>query len=126
MNKTLPLALATATLALCTAPAHANATVEEGKVGIHVKGHGLRVDTVDGYIDGQPTGTRAQLYTLTARSTPHNITGWQNATHHTWGLTKTSIVHWNWKGGRAFPDGTRLCIAFNKAPGDNPCAIIHR
>jgi hypothetical protein len=71
-------------------------------------------------MDGHGTGVRAQLYAFAAGSTPYNVTGWKNATRHTWGLTKTSIVNWDWKRGRTFPDGTRLCIVFNKAPGDNP------
>ncbi|WP_406503207.1 hypothetical protein [Streptomyces sp. NBC_00212] len=126
MRKTLPAVLAAAALALCPAPAHANATVENGRVGIHVQRSGPRVDSVDGYMAGHDTGARAHLYAFAAGPTPHNVTGWKNATRRSWGLTKTSTVSWAWKGGHTFPAGTRLCIAFNKAPGDNPCAIIHR
>ncbi|MFI6055792.1 hypothetical protein ACIBCO_37655 [Streptomyces violascens] len=61
-------------------------------------------------MDAQPAGARTQLYTFTAGSTPYNITGCKIATRHTRGQTKTSIVHWTWKGGQTAPDGTRLCI----------------
>lgn len=80
VKRILPLALAAATLALCIAPAHADAIVEEGRVRLHVKGRGLRVDAVDGYMEGHAAGARAQLYTFAAGSTPYNITGWKNAT----------------------------------------------
>lgn len=124
MKKTLPAVLASSVLALYTAPTHANATIEDGRVGIHVRGSGLRVGTVDGYMDGHDV--RAQLYAFAAGSTPYNVTRWKNATRRSWGLTKTSTVSWAWKGGRTFDDGRRLRIVFNKAPGENPCAVIHR
>ncbi|WP_406502855.1 hypothetical protein [Streptomyces sp. NBC_00212] len=84
MKKTLPAVLAAAALALCPAPAHANATVEDGRAGIHVKGSGPRVDTVDGFIDGHDAGARAQLYAFAAGSTPYDVTGWKNATRRSW------------------------------------------
>ncbi|MFJ8387746.1 hypothetical protein ACIQ9Q_25115 [Streptomyces sp. NPDC094438] len=87
MNKTLPVVLAAAALALCTAPPHANATVEEGRVGIHVWGHGLRVDSVDGYMAGHGTGVRPQLYAFAADQRRNEVTNWKDAIRHTWGLT---------------------------------------
>ncbi|MGW2865633.1 hypothetical protein [Streptomyces sp. NPDC001205] len=116
----------TATLLMIgTAPAYANANKTEGRVTLSVRGSGLRVDRVIGSMDGHGTGVRAQLYEFAAGSTPYNVTGWKAASPQSWGMTKASVVEWVWKGGRTFPSGTRLCIVFNRAPGDNPCAVIH-
>lgn len=114
-------------LLVCAAalPAQANANKHQGRVDLSVRGSGLRVDRVSGVLDGDPSGVRAQLYAFVGTGPLYNVTSWKNATRQRWGINRVSTVDWEWKGGRTFPPGTRLCIVFNRAPGDNPCAVIH-
>ncbi|MCL7377015.1 hypothetical protein [Streptomyces sp. 35G-GA-8] len=123
--KQMACAAGAALLALVgvTTPAHADATVEEGKVGLTVKGKGLVVNRAGGWVDGHGTGVEARLYRV-YKGGRSNITGWKDATPVSVGMTRFSDVNWNLKG-RKFPDGTWLCIEFNK-DGDSPCAKIHR
>ncbi|MFF3911037.1 hypothetical protein ACFYZJ_34965 [Streptomyces sp. NPDC001848] len=110
-------------LACSIAPAHADATIEKGKVGLSVTGKGLSVKRAGGWMDGHGTGVRALLYTV-YKGERTDITRWKDATPITAGMTKFSSVDWNLKG-RRFQNGTWLCIQFNQAD-DTPCAEIHR
>lgn len=109
---------------VCTGPsAHADTTKMDGKVGLIVKGRGLSVKRVGGWMEGHGTGVRARLYTVhQGRRT--DITRWKDATPRSVGLDKFSDVHWDLKG-RRFASGTWLCVQFNQADG-TPCARIHR
>ncbi|MGW0885908.1 hypothetical protein [Streptomyces sp. NPDC002671] len=113
------------TLALmCTgSPVHADATKTDGRVGLSVKGHGLSVKRAGGWMDGHGTGVRARLYTV-YQGDRTDLTRWKDTTPRTVGISKFSDVDWNLKG-RKFPNGTWLCIQFNRADG-TPCAQIHR
>ena len=62
MNRTITAVLTVLALAATAAPAHADATVKEGKVSLSVKGHGLTVRRVGGWIDSLGTGVRVRLY----------------------------------------------------------------
>ncbi|MFI0772953.1 hypothetical protein ACH4TQ_50280 [Streptomyces sp. NPDC021218] len=104
-------------------PAHADAIVKKGKVGLSVKGNGLSVDRAGGWMDGHGTGVRARLYTVHG-GVRADITRWKDATPVSAGARKLSNVGWNFKG-RKFSNGTWLCIEFNKS-GSRPCAKIHR
>ncbi|WP_033328669.1 hypothetical protein [Streptomyces yerevanensis] len=110
-------------LACATVPAHADARVTDGKVGLSVKGEGLSVKRAGGWMEGHGTGVRARLYTV-YKGQRTDITRWKDATPVTAGMTKFSKVDWNLKG-RSFWDGTWLCVQFNKTDGA-PCAKIHR
>jgi hypothetical protein len=123
--KRITYAAAAAFLALSGAatPAHADATVEDGKVGLIVKGKGLKVNRAGGWMDGHGTGVRARLYAVYQGSRT-DVTGWKDATPVTAGLTRFSDVDWNLKG-RTFRHGTWLCIEFNKTD-HTPCAKIRR
>ncbi|KUO19163.1 hypothetical protein [Streptomyces dysideae] len=110
-------------LACATAPAHADASVKDGKVGLSVKGKGLSVKQAGGWMDGHGTGVRARLYTV-YKGQRADITRWKEATPVTAGTTQFSNVDWN-LNGRSFRNGTWLCIEFNKVDG-TPCAKIHR
>lgn len=123
MKHMTAVAVAFLSLACATAPAHANATVTDGKVGLSVKGNGISVKRAGGWMDGHGTGVRARLYTVYQGSRT-DITKWKDATPITAGMTKFSMVDWNLKG-RRFQDGTWLCVEFSKADG-TPCAQIHR
>ena len=123
MKRMMTAAVALLFLACATAPAHADATVTDGKVGLSVKGKGLSVKRAGGWMDGHGTGVRARLYTVYSGER-NDLTAWKDATPVTVGMTKFSDVDWNLKG-RSFPDGSWLCIEFNRADGA-PCAEIHR
>jgi hypothetical protein len=110
-------------LAGASAPAQADATVTEGKVGLSIQGDGLSVKRAGGWMDGHGTGVRARLYTV-YKGKRTDITKWKDATPVTAGATKLSNVDWNLKR-RSFRNGTWLCIEFNSADG-TPCAKIHR
>ncbi|MFD8633739.1 hypothetical protein [Streptomyces sp. NPDC059533] len=124
MRKTI-YALTAAALLFAAAPAHADAKVSDGKVGLSVYGKGLRVDDVGAHMEGHGTGVRARLITYTPKGYRSELTGWKDATPVTAAMTKASIVRWTWKGGKKFADGTRLCVEFNTVQGE-PCAVIHR
>ena len=119
--KTVAVVLLSLTCA--TAPAHADATIEKGKVGLSVTGKGLSVKRAGGWMDGHGTGVRARLYTV-YKGEETDLTGWKDATPVTAGVTQFSSADWNLKG-RSFGDGTWLCIQVNRADG-TPCAKIHR
>ncbi|MFD9297728.1 hypothetical protein ACFWB1_21845 [Streptomyces goshikiensis] len=119
------LVMMLAPLVLGVGPAYADAKAKDGKVGLSVKGRGLRVDRVGGAMDGHGTGVRARLITYTPEGYRSELTGWRDATPVTAALTKLSTVGWRWKGGREFADGTRLCIEFNLVQGE-PCAVVHQ
>jgi hypothetical protein len=104
------------------APAHADATVREGKVGLSVTGRGLRVQQAGGWMDGHGTDVRARLYTV-YKGARTDVTRWKAATPRTVGITRFSTV--DWKLNRRFTHGTWLCIQFNRT-GGAPCAQIHR
>ncbi|MCG0065982.1 hypothetical protein L0F81_22240 [Streptomyces tricolor] len=104
------------------APAHADATVHEGKVGLSVKGQGLRVQRAGAWMDGHGRGVRARLYTV-YEGTRTDLTRWQDATPRSVGISRFSDV--GWKLNRRFRHGTWLCVEFNRADGA-PCARIHR
>ncbi|MFF3196713.1 hypothetical protein [Streptomyces misionensis] len=57
-------AAAALVLACAPAPAHASATITDGKVTLSVRGHGLRVQRADGWMDGHRQGASARLYTV--------------------------------------------------------------
>ncbi|MFJ2171251.1 hypothetical protein [Streptomyces griseofuscus] len=105
------------------APAHADATKTDGKVGLTVTGHGLQVQQAGGWVDGHPKGARARLYTV-YQGVRDELTGWKKATPESMGITKLSAVTWHLKG-RKFPQGSWLCIQFADTDGA-PCAQIHR
>lgn len=123
MRKTI-YALTAAALLLAATPAHANARAEDGKVGLSVRGKGLRVDDVAASTEGHRAGLRARLITYDPDGYRSKLTGWKGATPVTGGLTKISVVGWKWKGGKKFAHGTRLCVEFNVVEGE-PCAVIH-
>ncbi|MFE2857381.1 hypothetical protein ACFXJO_40470 [Streptomyces lavendulae] len=124
MRKTI-YTLTAAALVFAAAPAHADAKASDGKVGLSVRGKGLRVDDVGAHMEGHGTGVRARLITYTPQGYRSELTGWKDATPVTAALTKLSSVGWTWKGGKRFPGGTKLCVEFNIVPGE-PCAVIHR
>ncbi|MFF4501599.1 hypothetical protein [Streptomyces sp. NPDC001401] len=123
MKHMMAAAVAFLSLVCATAPAHADASVKDGKVGLSVKGNGLAVKQAGGWMDGHGTGVRARLYTV-YKGERASITRWKDATPVTAGTTKFSNVDWNLTG-RRFRNGTWLCIEFNSADG-TPCAKIHR
>jgi hypothetical protein len=73
-----PAALALA-LAGTVSPAHADATIEDGKVGLNVTGHGLSVQRAGGWMDGHRTGVRGRLYTV-YQGERTTLTRWKDAT----------------------------------------------
>ncbi|MFI8106683.1 hypothetical protein [Streptomyces sp. NPDC086023] len=79
MRKTIYVMTAAAVL-LAAAPAHADAKARDGKVGLSVRGKGLRVDQAGGYMDGHGTGVRARLITYTPDGYRSALTGWKDAT----------------------------------------------
>ncbi|MFJ4585059.1 hypothetical protein [Streptomyces echinatus] len=111
------------TLACTAVPAHADATKTDGRVGLSVKGHGVSVQRVGGWMDGHGTGVRARLYTV-YQGDRKDLTRWKDATPRTVGIQRFSAVDWN-LNGRRFRHGTWLCIQCNQADGA-PCARIHR
>ncbi|MFF3215727.1 hypothetical protein ACFYYB_34510 [Streptomyces sp. NPDC002886] len=124
MRKTI-YALTAAALVFAASPAHADAKAQDGKVGLSVRGKGLRVDDVGAHFEGHGTGVRARLITYDPDGYRSTLTGWKDATPVSAALTKGSIVGWKWKGGKKFAHGTRLCVEFNIVQGE-PCAVIHR
>ncbi|WP_276611548.1 hypothetical protein [Streptomyces sp. A1547] len=40
-------------------------------------------------------------------------------------MTKMPLVWWQWKGGKKFAHGTRLCVEFNTV-WSQPCVVLHR
>ncbi|MFE4205449.1 hypothetical protein ACFRSX_31060 [Streptomyces goshikiensis] len=114
------------TLVLLTAvPAHADATARDGRIGLSVRGKGLTVTRASGHLDGHGTGVRARLIGYTPAGYRSELTGWKDATPVSAAMTKISAVGWEWKGGRRFADGSKLCVEFNSVEGE-PCAVIHR
>lgn len=124
MRKTIYMLTAVALVAVA-APAHADATASDGKVGLSVYGKGLRVDDVGAHMQNHGTGVRARLITYTPKGYRSELTGWKDATPVSAAMTTLSVVSWKWKGGKRFPHGTKLCVEFNVAQGE-PCAVIHR
>lgn len=122
MKRMITAALAVLALAVTVVPAHADATVKDGKVSLSVKGHGLTVKRAGGWTDSLGTGVRARLYTV-RQGERHILTRWKDATPITYGAVRMSNI--DWKLNRRFPTGTWLCIEFNHADGA-PCAQIHR
>ncbi|MBO3681667.1 hypothetical protein ACH4TQ_50170 [Streptomyces sp. NPDC021218] len=124
MKKKICAVAATAFLLGGTAcPAHADATVKKGKVGLVVKGKGLSVNQAGGWMDGHGTGVRARLYSV-YKGVWTDITRWKDATPTSGGMTRFSNVNWRFNG-RKFSNGAWLCIEFNKTDS-RPCAKIHR
>ncbi|AQW48554.1 hypothetical protein ACIQPP_50005 [Streptomyces violaceusniger] len=124
MKKMIRAAAATAFLLGGAAwPAHADATVKKGKVGLVVKGKKLSVKQAGGWMDGHGTGVKARLYSV-YKGVRTDITRWKDATPTSAGMTKFSNVNWKFDG-RKFTNGTWLCIQFNKTDVA-PCAKIHR
>ncbi|MFH9964879.1 hypothetical protein ACH4PR_26375 [Streptomyces mirabilis] len=123
--KKMICAAAAALLALAgpASSAHADATIQKGKVGLSVKGRGLSVNRAGGWMDGHGTGVQARLYTVYMGGRT-DITTWKDVTPVSAGMTKFSNVDWNLKG-KTFRGGTWLCIQFNKTD-DTPCAQVHR
>ena len=122
MKRMITAALAALALAATAAPAHADATVKDGKVSLSVKGHGLTVRRAGGWIDGLGTGVRARLYAVD-HGERHTLTRWKDATPITYGAVRMSNV--DWKLSRRFEAGTWLCIEFHNVSGA-PCAQIRR
>ncbi|MFJ4633557.1 hypothetical protein [Streptomyces sp. NPDC088847] len=122
MKRMITAALAALALAATAAPAHADATVKDGKVSLSVKGHGLTVRRAGGWIDSLGTGIRARLYTVD-HGERHILTRWKDATPITYGTVRMSSV--DWPLNRRFRAGTWLCIEFHHTDGA-PCAQIHR
>ncbi|MGW5342879.1 hypothetical protein [Streptomyces sp. NPDC004050] len=112
-------------LLVSAVPAHADAKAHDGKIGLSVRGNGLRVDQAGGYMEGHGTGVRARLITYSPAGYRSELTGWKDATPVSAAMTKLSDVNWRFKGGRRFAHGTKLCIEFNVVQGE-PCAVIHR
>ncbi|MFF9220782.1 hypothetical protein [Streptomyces viridosporus] len=122
MRKITTTALVLGMVLLTRTPAQTDARVKDGTVGLSVKGKGLRVKAVGGWMDGHGTGVRARLYTV-YKGQSSNVTRWKDATPVSAGMPKFSST--DWKLNRSFRDGTWLCIQFTQAPG-TPCAKIHR
>ncbi|MFI0818618.1 hypothetical protein ACH4TX_19250 [Streptomyces sp. NPDC021098] len=124
MRKMICTAVATVCALIGLAlPAHADATVKKGKVGLTVRGKKLSVDRAGGWMDGHGTGVKARLYTVHG-GVRADITRWKDATPVSAGMRKFSNVGWKFNG-RKFSNGMWLCIEFNKS-GSQPCAKIHR
>ncbi|MEU7428278.1 hypothetical protein [Streptomyces sp. NPDC040750] len=107
------LAAAVLVLVCAGTPAHADAHITDGKVGISVKGHGLRVKRATGWMDGHATGARARLHTV-YKGTSTNLTHWRDATPRTVGVARFSDVNWNLNG--TVENGTWLCIESTAPP----------
>ncbi|MFJ3899651.1 hypothetical protein [Streptomyces sp. NPDC090083] len=121
MKRMITAALAALALAATTAvPAHADATVRDGKVSLSVKGHGLSVRRAGGWINSLGTGVRARLYTVD-HGQRHTLTRWRDVTPLTYGTTRMSTVDWTLN--RRFRAGAWLCIEFHHTDG-TPCAQI--
>ncbi|MFE3603433.1 hypothetical protein [Streptomyces sp. NPDC059142] len=123
MKKLIYTVAAAALLASAGSPAHADASVREGKVGLSVKGTGLTVSRAGGSMDGHAADVRGRLYAVRPDGSRYAVTGWKAATPVSAGLTRLSSV--DWKLNRTFRQNTRLCIQFTRASG-TPCARIHR
>lgn len=123
MKKMIYVGIAAVLLAGTSTPASASTTVEDGDVGLVVKGKGLKVDRAGGWMDGHGTGVKARLYAIYPEGGHYDVRGWKDATPVSAGGTKFSDV--DWKLNKKFKHGTRLCIQFNKSDGI-PCARIHR
>ncbi|MGO4754857.1 hypothetical protein AB4212_40710 [Streptomyces sp. 2MCAF27] len=124
MKKMICTSAATLFALLSTAlPAHADATVKRGDVGLVVKGEGLSVEQAGGWVDRHGAGIKARLYAVNMGSRT-DVTRWKNAATVSAGRTRFSSVNWNLRG-RNFTNGTWLCIEFNKSD-NQPCAKIHR
>jgi hypothetical protein len=104
-------------------PAHADATVKRGNVGLSVEGKKLSVDKAGGWMESHSAGIKARLYAVNKGSRAE-VTRWKGATPVSAGRKKFSSVDWNLKGQK-FSNGTWLCIEFNKSDS-RPCAKIHR
>ncbi|MER6145911.1 hypothetical protein ABT174_38870 [Streptomyces sparsogenes] len=104
-------------------PAHADATVKDGNVGLVVKGKKLSVQQAGGWLEGHGANRRARLYTV-YNAVRTDVTRWKDASTVSAGRRKLSTANWNLRG-RNFPNGTWLCIEFNKSE-NQPCAKIHR
>ncbi|MFF7764287.1 hypothetical protein [Streptomyces griseorubiginosus] len=125
MRKKIITLVVAAALAGATAPALGDASVRDGKVGLSVKGTKLKVRSVSGWMDGHGTGVKARLYTVRS-GVRTDLTRWKDATPRSYGMTQLSDVNWDWnRKPKKFGNGTLLCIEFNKAINDNPCARIH-
>ncbi|MDT0547683.1 hypothetical protein [Streptomyces lonegramiae] len=124
MKKMICASAATLFALLSTAlPAHADATVKRGNVGLVVKGEGLSVKQAGGWMDRHGVGIKARLYAVNKGSRA-DVTRWKGAATVSAGRRKFSSVDWNLRG-QNFSDGTWLCIEFNKSDS-RPCAKIHR
>lgn len=124
--KSVNAAVAAAAVLLLVAPASAaapaDANVEEGKVGISVRGEGPRVDTVGASMDGRVRGAKARLYSV-YKGNRYEITRWKRARFTSYGMKDLAWV--KWKLHKRFYNGEWLCVEFNKTSG-TPCARIHR
>ncbi|MEV0990941.1 hypothetical protein [Streptomyces sp. NPDC049949] len=118
-------ALAAVAVMVAAAPAQADAKAEDGRVGLSVRGKGLRVDSVGAHMEGHGTGVQARVVSYSPRGVRSVVTDWKDATPVSAAMTKLSTVGWSWKGGKRFADRTRLCVEFNAVSGQ-PCVVIHR
>ncbi|WP_329550501.1 hypothetical protein [Streptomyces sp. NBC_00696] len=107
MKRMTTAALAVLALAATAVPAHADATVKDGRVGLSVKGHGLSVRRAGGWIDSPGIGVRARLYTV-HQGERRTFTRWKDTTPIIHGAVRVASVEWEL--GRRFTSGTRLCI----------------
>ncbi|MER8009633.1 hypothetical protein [Streptomyces sp. NPDC094149] len=124
-RKIITLAAAALVVVGMTAPAHADATVGDGRVHLVVEGDGMSVTRVSGWMDGHGTRVQARLYKVYNHQAS-DVVGWRNATWRSYGGREFFGVSWNWEQRpHHYANGTWLCIQFNRADGA-PCAKIKR
>ncbi|MGW3100005.1 hypothetical protein ACWDCC_41945 [Streptomyces sp. NPDC001102] len=109
-RKFITLAAAALVVVGMTAPAHADATVDDGRVHLVVRGDGLSVTRVSGWMDGHGTRVRARRYTVYNHKAS-DVMGWKNATRRSYGGREFFNVDWNWgRRPHHYANGTWLCI----------------